>query len=434
MNICLKPTLRKVSFFYAILLFYTFSAAEVFDIDSYIKKALSLSYEVKEEKENLEIAQRDYFSNVSKLYFPEIYYNLGSTLYSDLKTNFSLNKNDFSSKFYLNYNFFNNFKDKLLLEIAYLKKKQAENRLWLKKQEITLDAIKKYCDLLKNYKLLEVMKANEDSYATEYEKSKIYYSQGLRSYSDLLKSELNLKNAQLSTIYAQNLSKTSLMEFNYRIYEKPLTDNIAKEISFDENIEILPLEKAIEEALKSRKELEIYNDDLKIKEKELKKNYIGKFPDIRLDFSYSRSEIFGLGNTPGRNNNYGLVFSLSMPFGASLYDKYKDYSNALIYKERVNREIEQLKLSIEKEVISSYLDLEYAKKKYEVSKTNVEISKMNLEIIKSKYGEGKASVVELIEAQKDDLQAQSNLAESFYEFYKSLVLYNKAIGKQLWKE
>jgi len=310
--------------------------------------------------------------------------------------------------------------------------KLAEDNLWLKKQKLAFNAIQLFCSALKNEKLFEVMKINEKSYEEEYIKSQQYYKIGLRSYSDLLKSELNFKNATLSTFYYENNYKNSLMTLNYNIYEDPLNELNIQSMSEDISFPQLPsIENAINIAIQNRREIKIYQTMIKMKQKEYEKQKISLWPDFSIDLSYSKSEIFSLGPS-SPNPYYSLNFSLSLPIGRSYYDRYKDVLEYKYYLNRAERDLFTIKLQIKKEVIENIRAYQYALKKYDLSKTNVEISKNNLEIIKTKYAQGNVSIIDFIEAQKDDLQARSNMSESFYDLYITYYAYKKSIGEQLW--
>ncbi|MEW5951491.1 MAG: TolC family protein [Elusimicrobiota bacterium] len=405
--------------------------AEKYDIDSYVKKVLSVSNEIKYYEENLQLKKKASASAFAALYIPSAYYKFSSDLYSSSKKNFSLEKDYSSSDLIFSYDIFSNLSSSFDFKKSKIELDSANRDLWLKKQEVIYSAMKKYCDALKYAKLLEVNKASEKSYADEYEKSSQYYKEGLRSYSDLLKSKLNYKNAKLYSVYSENAYKSSLMELNYGIYEDPLNKNELSDISQEFLEKQLGYEEAVKYAVENRKELQ----NLKAEEKylilELKKKTGDYLPLLNLSAQYSRVGIFNFSPAPSPKESYLLNLSLKIPFGAELFSKSENYNLAYTALERKRREITEYELKIKKEVLTLALELDYALEKYEVSKTNSEISKNNLEIIKQKYGEGKASVLELIEAQKDDLSAQSGLAESFYDLYLKRAEYKKALGIDL---
>ena len=422
-----------LGFFLAILVAAPVLARR-FDVNSYVKEALASSHEVREKAESLEIQKDEYVSALAGMYLPHIYYTLSDIPYSESRTAFAVKKKEMSSDLSLTYNLFNNFSDKVSLEISKINRTRAGRALWLKKQEITLKAVKKYCEVLKAKRLMGVVKANEASYADEYQKALQYYKEGFKSYSDLLKSDLNLKTAQLSALSSENYYRNSLMDLNYAVYADPQEENLLAELDFDTSLRILPVEESLVTAMGRRQEILLYEENIRIRELEKNRRLKGYLPQLSADLAWSRSELFGLGDVTGRSDAYYLKFSLTMPLGSDLFDRNKDYMSSKIYLEREKRALSELRLSIKKEIISVSLEFFYAKKKYEVSSVKADISRNNLEIIKQKYSEGKASILDLIEAQKDDLSSQSDLAESYYDLYIKAADYGAAVGKQLWSE
>ncbi len=408
--------------------------AEKFDINSYIAKTLLVSNELKYYSESEELAKKAMASSFASLYIPSAYYRFSSDLYSSSKKSLSIRKENSYSDIVFSYDIFSNLSSYFDFKKSGLQLEISQRELWLKRQEIIYSAMKKYCDALKYAKLYQVTKASEKSYADEYEKASQYYKDGLRSYSDLLKSRLNYENAKLSSIYYENLYKNSLMELNYGIYRQPDEDNELEELSGYEKAPAESISKSIEIAVANRKELQNLKAEERYLALDIKKRMGEYLPAFNISASYSSSGILNLSNPNSPKDAYSLLLSLKVPFGSELFSKSENYSLAYAALERKKREIKEYELKIRKEIISLRLDLNYAYEKYEVSKTNSEISKTNLEIVKQKYAEGKASVIELIEAQKDDLSAQSGLAESFYDLYLKRAEYSKALGMDIWRE
>ncbi|GAB4029885.1 MAG: hypothetical protein Fur0012_04900 [Elusimicrobiota bacterium] len=84
----------------------------------------------------------------------------------------------------------------------------------------------------------------------------------------------------------------------------------------------------------------------------MRRKLISYFPQFSALADYSRSEVFGLGNTYGPKDNYSLTLSMKIPFGSELFLKKENYDSARFYLEREKRSIEEIKLSIKKEVAS----------------------------------------------------------------------------------
>ena len=402
------------------------------NIENYVGKNILASHEIKHYEEAAEISKKTYIYSLYETYLPKAEYNFYSTIYSSDKKSFSLEKNYSSSQLIISQNLFNNFNDSINLKTSFLLYKISLNDLWLLKQEISFKSINVYIDYLKATKMLEVSKASEQSYIEEYEKTKNYYNEGLKSYSDLLKSELNMKTAQLYTISRQNYLKNSLMDLNSLYYEDPLKDEKISDIKFEENIELPDENKSIETALENRKEIYNLKKELEIKENSLRKAKIFSYPYLKLDLSYTKNNIFDISYIKGSDSR--LFLSLNYDFGPSaLVSKSNEIFAKKVELEQLKRKLIEEEISIKKEVISSILSLSYSIKRYEVSKIKAKISAENLKIIKEKYAQSKVSIIDLIDAQKDELDAQTELAQSYYDLYLSFMSYKKAIGEKLWK-
>lgn len=400
-------------------------------IEDYVQKNINTSYEIRKYLETLDDVKRNYLTKLYDFYFPQLNYYFSSTIYSSGKKGFSIDRDFSNSNITISKNLFNNFKDYLALKSSLIQTEIQLNNLWLKKQEISFNAIELYTNYLKVYRMKEVSILNEKSYQEQFEKTKAYYEQGLISYSDVLKSELNFKTAQLMRISQENLLKNALMNLNTRIYEEPLKEDTFSDISFNEDIKIPDIENSIKLALKNRKELENLKKMLAIKENELKENKISFYPDTKIDFSYSYSNILNLSTSRGKN--YNLLISLSFPFGPSdISARFKNLSSKINEINQIKRQINETEIEIKKEVISAILEINYNIKRYDVAKTNYKISSENFEIVKQKYSKGKASIIELIEAQKDNLNSSTEIAQSYYDLYLSYIKFKKSIGEQLF--
>jgi len=409
-------------------------SAEKLNMRKYISLVHSSSVDVLKCRQEEEIARLEYISKKADFYLPSLAYYLSNSPYSSANNpKWLFKKTGFSSKFSLSYNLFNSFSDDLSLKKARISCRVAQIDLWLAKQNATIKAIWRYTDFLRKKKLLEVYRASEKSYYEQYLKIEKYYNNGLKSYSDLLKSELSYKNAQLSTLRYIKDFTNSKMNFNSLIFTAPMEDVDLSDLKVSSGVLKTPvLEKGIEEGLRNRPEIERKRLDVEWKKLEIREKKINLLPAVTLDMTYLREYVFGLGeNEPGKSN-YSLDFVLSFPFGSTTLGKRKDYSSSVFDFESAKKEMEELEIEIKKEIISAWLDLSTEIKKYEVAKIKAKISRDNLDIVKKKYAEGRADIIELAEAQNDDLSAKSELADVYYNLYVKRREYYKAVGRKLW--
>jgi outer membrane protein TolC len=429
--------MRKIFAVTAVLfLFRSQAYCDMWTLPKYLGEAFKVSDNIKRSEEELELSKSGYVSSLASFYLPNAAISASNSPYSVFnEPKWRLSNDKTSAGASLSLNLFNNFKDKLGLDSSRLGKKDSEYRLWREKQSVTIDSLKTYYNVLRTKRLLEVVRASLKSYEEQYGKVREYYREGMKSYSDVLKSELNYRASQLNEATSSAGYKNSMMDFNLSLYREPEIE-IELEDVVDYSTAALPgLAEDLVYASKNHIEIKLAENALKRREIAKTGAFIGYLPDFSVDAAYNRRGLGGFGkpDSSAVNPTYSLTMSLSLPVGPGTFTDRKNYLASEIELRRAGRELYNLGLSIRKAAISSYLAFSTTLKRYEVSKMKAEISRQNLEIVAKKYGEGGAGIIELADAQNDDLSSQSDLANASYDLLLARADYEKAAGRQLWK-
>ena len=423
---------------FAFVCFFVFNIkiqAQTWSTSTYMGAALNRSHEIKKSGESVDIARNSYIKAFSDAFIPSLTFSALNTPYSVYNTpKLDINKNNTTVNTALRLNLFNSFKDKKAVNISSVSRDISEVNLLLKKQQIALYSLGRYYDVLRKKKLLEVVKASKRSYEEQYEKVKHYYENGMKSLSDLLKSDLNYRNSQLREIGALKNYKTSMMSFNIPLYISPGSKVNISDIDTRYEKKLPDMKADIKYALENRPEMRVAKLALKKSLLEKSKASLSALPDFSVYANWDKAGFGGIGRAASgvTDPTYSINASLSIAIGP---ETVSDRNNLIASKIKLNensRYIELLEFEIEKEIISEYLSLETALKTHEVSKMKAEISKQNLKIVNQKYSEGQSGMIELVQAQDDDLNSQSEFANSFYDLLLSRARYDKAMGKQLW--
>ena len=125
--------------------------------------------------------------------------------------------------------------------------------------------------------------------------------------------------------------------------------------------------------------------------------------------------------------------SLSLPIGLGTFADRNANLSASIELSRVERSLQEAELNVKKEIIAAWHSRELALKSYELAKMTAEISAQNLAIVREKYSQGRASMIELTDAQRDDLSSQNSLANSFFNLLLNRISYDKTVGRRIWR-
>ncbi len=174
--------------------------------------------------------------------------------------------------------------------------------------------------------------------------------------------------------------------------------------------EIKDLNFYIDQALKERNFLKAYEDFVKIKniEKEIAQKSL--LPNIGAFFTLS-------GNTSKLNDLktasiYGI--RMDIPIGDPAYYSKLKKSQAQLDQILEEKKYQETKLI--EEITRTYNDLLSAKKSIEITKNAVITGEKSLELFKPLYRQGKQSIMEVLRAEMNLLQAKSSLIESTFKY------------------
>jgi outer membrane protein len=410
------------------------ASAAAWTMASYKAEVLAVSYDVKKAAEDADIESGRYFSELAAFYLPAVTLNASDDPYSVYNNpHLRLRRTDVSAGVTASMNLYNNFKDKLSLDSTRASTKISSCQLWEVKQNAALTAMQAYYGVLRKKRLLAVVRNSLASYQDQYDKVKEYYSEGMKSYSDLLKSELNVRSSQLSEASAVEDYRDSVMDLNLSVYrDQEENDDHADEESG--STEPVSGDGDVQYALAHRPELQV--DSLLADQAgyTARKDRISRWPDVSVDAYYYRMGIASWGGpTNGiANPNYYLQASLSLPIGVGTISRRQTSFEADVSLARAKRDLHNEELQVRRDVVSSRLALSTAVNRYDVSVLKSGISKQSLEIVKGRYADGRSNIVELADAQNDDLQAQSDLANALYDLLLARASYDKALGRKLW--
>ncbi|HNW42892.1 MAG TPA: TolC family protein [Elusimicrobiales bacterium] len=419
-----------------LLAFSQAASAASWTLDSYLAEVFAVSHTLKQAEESLELSRSGYLYSLASFYLPSVSVSAANTFYSSSRSpRLAFAKNNTTAGLSASLNLFNNFKDKLGLDSARLGRDSTELALFSARQDLTISALNTYYDVLRKRQLRKVAQASLAAYEEQFRKAQAYYKDGLKSYSDVLKSELNFRSSQLSEMSYAESCRNSEMAFNTLVYRQPDEEALLAEVTGVSDLGMPDLSADLAYALANRPDLRQARLSLEQKKIARKEARIGWLPNLSADASYSRQGLLGLGDpAPGAlNHSYSAGVSLSLPLGVGTLGVNNSNLSAEIELARSQRSLLSDELAAKKEIISAWHSRALALKSYEVAKMQAEISAENLAIVKEKYSQGRAGIIELNDAQSDELSAQNSLANSFFDLLLDRISYDKTVGRKIWR-
>ena len=287
------------------------------------------------------------------------------------------------------------------------------------------------CEVKKAYYNLqyaiEAKKVAEDSvvrYASFYEQAKAFYQAGTKPKVDVTIAEVNLSNAKLSLIQAENAVDIAMAKLNNTI-GLPYTNKYR----ISEGLKYEPcditLDSAIKTAQESRPEFqlaEVKVEEAKQNVKLVKKSY---FPQLSLEGQFQVG-----GRSPVSNYGYNFGGYLNFPTinGMLIKNEIKE-ARALESKERANAI--NTKNGIYYEVQESYYSLTEQKNKIPVASLGVKQAKENYELSFGRYKVGVGDPIELKDAQVQYQNAMLTYYQTMYDYNSARATLEKSIGKNI---
>lgn len=274
---------------------------------------------------------------------------------------------------------------------------------------------------------IEAKKVAEDmvaKYAAFYDQAKAFYTVGTKPKVDVTIAEVNLSNAKLTLIQAENAVDIAMAKLN-----NTMGLPYFNKYKISENLRYEPcdvsLESAIKVAQESRPEFQLA--EVKVEEarqnvKLVKKSY---FPQLSVEGQFQVG-----GRTPASNYGYNFGGYLNFPTinGMLIKNEIKE-AKALHSKEQANAI--NTKNNIYYEVQESYFSLKEKKNKIPVAFLGMKQAKENYELSYGRYKVGVGNPIELKEAQVQYQNAQLTYYQTMYEYNTARATLEKVIGKNL---
>ena len=281
-----------------------------------------------------------------------------------------------------------------------------------------------YYNLLYAFENKKVAQDTVDKFEMFYNQAKAFYEIGMNPKVDETIAEVNLSNAKLQLIQADNAVNLAVARLN-NIMGVPFIDsyNVQErlkyqpvDVTFNQSIEIA--RDARPELKLAELKVESANQTLKL----VKKSY---FPKLSIEGQYQRG-----GKSWNSTFGYNIGGYLNFPTinGMLIKNEIKE-ARYLYDKELANAKNTQNQIYLE--IQNAFLKLEEKKNQMPVAMLNVKQSKENYELSYGRYRVGEASPTELKDAQINYQQAQLSYYNALYQYNSAKAELEKSVGKNL---
>ncbi|MEO0223685.1 MAG: TolC family protein [candidate division WOR-3 bacterium] len=250
-----------------------------------------------------------------------------------------------------------------------------------------------------------------------YNSTKKRYDNGLASSLELLQAQVNYENAKFSY---ENAKKTynDLLNNLKVLLNLPDSEEIAIVDSID-NVQIDTNLIIDENKIKFRKDILLLEKQMKTLQKLIDIQSSLNKPNIFAQVQYLASR-----PAPNLEDKWGGTWTFSIIFNWNLFDGFS--TNAEI--EKINTQIDQLKLIYDFQVQTSKIQLQNAINNMSIAKRNLETTKQNaklseklLETAKIQFNNGLISNLQFYDIQRSYIASQIAYKQALRDYYKAVV-------------
>jgi len=284
-----------------------------------------------------------------------------------------------------------------------------------------------YYNLLYAFEARKVALDTVKKFEMFYNQAKAFYEIGTNPKVDVTIAEVNLSNAKMQLIAADNAVNLAVAKLNNvmgvpfigaydvqeRLQYKPL------KMTFDDSVKV---------ARESRPELKLA--ELKVESARqtlqlVKKSY---YPQIVAEAQYMEG-----GKTPTSNHGYNYGAYLNFPTVNAMLIRNQVKEARFLYDREV-ASAKNMQNQIYLEIQTAYLALDEKRNQIPVAALGVKQAKESYELSFGRYRVGEGNPIELRDAQTSYQQAQLQYYNALYQYNSAKAALEKAVGRNIVEE
>ncbi|KAF0215272.1 MAG: outer membrane efflux [Ignavibacteria bacterium] len=302
------------------------------------------------------------------------------------------------------------------------------------KQTIVYQTTDFYYVVLNAEDLMRVREENVKYFQKFYESVNERNKLGSVAVADVYAAQVQLGNAELALIQAQNAydqSKNGLLSYlalnvmeDFTLVNPFGSDRAIDANSYLKNFE--DIQTLVNVALDKRFDFKSQQLAVNQTESGLTIARSGIYPSLSADYSYGSGAVAVKDLFDRKSLRVGM--SLNIPIFSN-FSTETAIQQAEINKMNANEDLLALERQIKIEVKQGHNDLVAAKKSLEVALKNVTAAEENRKINQERYNLGSATILEVLQANRDYVDALRNKINTVFDFYRQYDKLNNAIGR-----
>jgi len=289
-------------------------------------------------------------------------------------------------------------------------------------EQVLLNVKQAYYGVLRAQRNRVVAVDTVKQFQLHLDQAKGFYEVGTRPKFDVTKAEVDLSNAKLALIRAENTLKVSNVTLNNAMGVPDAPDYVVEDNLAFQKYEIT-FGQAIEAAYKNRPDLQSAVATSKSFERSVDLARTGYYPVLTGNASYDRSDTVFFPSGEGWSAGVALTFPI---FSGFLTKNQVGEAKANFGAAKANEEA--LRQSILLDVQQAYLNLLVAEESISNTELTVKQATENFEIANGRYAAGVGNPIEVSDAEVSLAVAKTANNQALYDYRVAQASIEKAMG------
>ena len=291
------------------------------------------------------------------------------------------------------------------------------------RSQVVFDVQKAYYGLLQAGRNRDVGREVVSQYEQHLARAKGFFEIGVKPKFDVTKAEVDLSNAKLSLLKAENAFRLARVTLKNALGIPKAPDFEVQDSLAFQRAEV-DLDQSLQKAFDRRPDLQA----ILMKEKALEETVVyekkGYLPYVTGNVSYGWG-----GDSFPLDHGWNVGATLNVPLFSGLSTKYQvDEARANLEVLRANEEA--LRQGIHLEVRQAWLNLQEAADRIVTAEISVRQAMENLELANGRYASGVGSPIEVTDALVAESNAKTSLNAALYDYKVAQASMDRATGEK----
>ncbi|MCK9994896.1 MAG: TolC family protein [Candidatus Krumholzibacteria bacterium] len=297
------------------------------------------------------------------------------------------------------------------------------------RERVVEDVTSAYFNLLRFQRLLEVAVETRDQTQLELDRTETYFRLGSAAKSDVLQQRVQVENAKLDVVVADNTVKKAFADLAYNM-NRPLAEGFTIDESIlDTDYNVPNVDALYTEALANRLDLISSEHNLNARNKDVTTATSAAWPSFDVYLNHTRYENdspFRFGSSKSASTTYGWSASWNV------FDRLLTWtgrSQAKANARIAEYQLQQAKLNVQVEVRQLYNSLVEAREKAHVSRETIIQSEEELRLARERFRVGAGTTLDIILAQANLTNSKAQEVQAMCDFLITQTQMYRAVGR-----